>query len=204
MEPRYPRYPRYLDMDIFRVMELGNMLSLMLLVTKIVLTTIRPGQNNLCIHWAEVLLMRPLSQPAAQPQPDTAHSTQLTAHMHSHNLTLESTKHSDTCQQLAMHALLFNSNWISDKKYKQTKHKSKATTSFQQLASYSSILCINALNCSNWFLFCISSFNWIWIWTTPPSLRICWVGDLTLSHTEAIGEPGSLWHASMHHVATHA
>ena len=27
-------------------MELGNMLSLMLLVTKIVLTTIRPGQNN--------------------------------------------------------------------------------------------------------------------------------------------------------------
>ena len=34
-------------------MELGNMLSLMLLVTKIVLTTIRPGQNNpnLCIHW---------------------------------------------------------------------------------------------------------------------------------------------------------
>ena len=84
-------------------MELGNMLSLMLLVTKIVLTTIRPGQNNLCIHcigcgtkiqiqikhilsthlcihWAEVLLMRPLSQPAAQPQPDTAHSTEHSQH----------------------------------------------------------------------------------------------------------------------------
>ena len=126
-----------------------------------------------------------------------------------------------------MHAPLFNSNWISDKKYKQTKHKSKATTSFQQLASYSSILCINALNCSNWFFFL--HFNWVSTRSTtnnhcnglhvelnhpnycshtqtgsPLSLRSSWVGDLTLSHTEAIGEPSSLSHASMHPVATHA
>ena len=174
-------------------MELGNMLSLMLLVTKIVLTTIRPGQNNpnLCIHWLrhkdsntnktnpKHTSVHPLSggvvNASSFPARGTATAWHSTQHSQHTAYSTEHTAHSTHAQpqpdpgvdQTLRHmpatchacpAFQFQLNF-RQKKYKQTKHKSIATTSCRQLASYSSILCINALNCSNWFFFL--HFNWV-------------------------------------------